>query len=79
MENVPAACSRCSHRGESHIHDDRLSCAQCALSPQSHAAGLACRSYTMPALKPWAGASCLARGCDCAERGGYSPTARSGS
>jgi hypothetical protein len=72
--DVPAACSRCTHDGEDHIHGDGLSCAHCALGPRSHAGGLACPSYAIR-IAPWPGASCLVRGCDCFERGGYSPRA----
>ena len=73
--DVPAVCSRCSHEGESHIYGDGLACAYCAVGPLSHTAGLACSFYA-PRTVPRSGARCQTPGCECFDRGGYSPRER---
>ncbi len=64
---VAAACSRCFHTAELHMHGDALVCSFCALGPGAHVVGIGCSLYT-PRTVPRSGASCRMLACRC---GGY--------
>ncbi len=64
-----AACFRCVHSAESHMHGNLLACAFCALGPLAHAVGIGCSRYTLRTA-PHSGASCRVLGCECS---GYAP------
>ncbi len=67
-----AACSRCFHSAESHMHGNLLSCAVCALGPLAHAMGIGCSLYTLRTVAH-SGASCREPGCECAGYCGSRP------
>lgn len=60
-----AACWRCFHSAESHMHGNLLSCAVCALGPLAHAMGIGCSLYALRTVAH-SGASCREPGCECA-------------